>query len=228
MSFSPTTREIFQENLKEVVAKVDAATTLKDLTHAICTEASLRSALNAEVVPNLLYSCISCAVDHLMQRLTQLGWQQAVPPEQLGLKLIDCAHLADLLHLLHLPLRTGSVDIPEADQRIALKAAKRLEAALSNLSSEKLQTLATECAALSEQRENAEAEELNQKFVIVWTASDHQAIMVTRCFKHQFATLPRASREHFDTHEAAASYATALAARHMLALVTPNDPEFLD
>lgn len=165
---SAADREIYQEDLKKAKAEVDDATNVKELIHAVSREIALRQCLTAEVAPQLLYSDVSIGCSHLFERLARLGWQHAVPVEQLGLRLVDCTALADLLHVIHLPLCNDTLPMAEADRAIACQAVRRLQAALSSLDSAKLEILGIEMRKLQEARDDKQATQNGQYYFVIY------------------------------------------------------------
>lgn len=229
MSLSTETRDAYNEALKKAKDEVEAASTVKDLEQAASREAALRTALNADIVPNLLYAGISAAFTHLLQRMQELGWQQSVPIDQLGLRIADCAVLADLLHVLYLPLRNDAIPMPEADHKIALQAARRLEAALSNLGGEQLTQLRKEREAAQEHRDDDFAKNNSQLYIIVYRDVQRQHLDLERVWPYQISNYDVASRQTFATCEQARTYAQDLATRYNKTLRDAvRDPAYLD
>lgn len=229
MSNSEQATDAYRDALKKAVIEVDTAVTVKDLERAVCREASLRASLNSDTVPNLLYAPISVAFDHMLRRLRELGWQQAVPLEELGLRIGDCAVLADLLHVLYLPLRNDSIPMPQADHKIALDAARRLAAALSNLDGAQLENLRRERSLHQEQRSDAFAKDHSQVYIIAFHDPRRTQLRVKLAWSYQFDDYDLASRRTFITQASARTYAQELCVAFNKTLHEPTpDHAFLD
>jgi len=210
------------------LAELATVTTVKDLRLVVSKYGSAMGARNADVAPQLLFHAFHSAFDKLFERLMEIGWSPVVADVNKGLSLVDCAVLADLLHVIHLPLCNNNLPMDPVDREIAYNAMKRLESALSSLNSSKLAALSAEWQKRKTEQENDEAAFMRQRFIIVWTGVDRTAITLRREYKHAYDLHPRASRECFDHEESAASYASALAARHAIAYIAPSSPQFLD
>lgn len=213
-TMSTADRELYKTDLAKAKSELDTAMNTKDLARAFGHEASLRATLNCGVVPNLLYSPLSMAFDRLVSRMRELGWQQAVPTEQLGLRLVDCATLADLLHVIRLPLCAGKLPLSVGDSHIAYSAIKRLRAALSSLDTDKLSELKSEMSKLHETRDDEQVFDNGQRYFIVYNPKDHNELRLAIAWDYEKDDYHLAARESFDRASLAVEYARDLATRH--------------
>lgn len=216
-----TSNKRYEELTEASVAahtEMDKATNIKELTQAASKRGALLAAKNTDAAPELLYSPFHAILDAFTIRLRSMGWAQAVPTDQLGLRLIDCATLADLLHVIHLPLCGSSMPMSQADQRIAYNAVRKLQAALSSLDTGQMETVAKQQERNLEEHTDAELDP-GQRYIVVFPEGDRTKLQVVIAWDYDRRRWLRASRLDMFELRKAVDYAKHLAASNMLEYV---------